>query len=115
LFEILYLRRVGNWATKTIDQQNWNEDLLISVDNDLSPIFDEIHDEGCEQFASSIAENVNNTVDDLNNALKGKYHMHTRYDTTLTHFSRSCSSTLWCHCSISSQPQGTEEPDQQDL
>ncbi|KAG9203245.1 hypothetical protein G6514_003164 [Epicoccum nigrum] len=44
--------------------------VLRHNDNDLSPIFDEIHDEGCEQFTSSIAEIVNETIDNLNNALK---------------------------------------------
>jgi hypothetical protein len=77
LIEIPYLRRVGQWSTKTIEPQHWNEDLLRSVDNDLSPMFDEIHDEGCEHFASSIAESVNETVETLNNALKGKSHADT--------------------------------------
>lgn len=115
LIETLYLRGVGKWSTKTIEPQHWNEDLLRSVDIDLSPIFDEIHDEGCEHFASSVAESVNETVDILNNALKGNLHVHTLDDTALTHFSRSCSSAIWCHRSVSSQPQGTEEPDQQDM
>jgi hypothetical protein len=43
----------------------------MSVEEDLNPIFDEIHDEGCDQLATEIAERVGDAVEKLNNALKG--------------------------------------------
>ncbi|KAH6633395.1 hypothetical protein C7974DRAFT_392704 [Boeremia exigua] len=64
------LRHDGKWSTKTIDPQNWNEDLLKSVDDDLSPIFDEIHDQDCNELAADIAERVGDAVEKLNNALR---------------------------------------------
>ena len=44
----------------------------MSVEEHLSPIFDEIHDEDCVRLATEIAERVGDAVERLNNALKGK-------------------------------------------
>lgn len=41
------------------------------MEQDLSPIFDEIHDESCDQFTSEIAERVGEALERLNQALKG--------------------------------------------
>lgn len=43
----------------------------MSVEEHLSPIFDEIHDEGCDLLATEIAERVGDAIERLNNALKG--------------------------------------------
>jgi hypothetical protein len=74
----------GKWSTKTIDPQHWNEDLLMSVEEHLSPIFDEIHDEGCDQLATEIAEHVGDAVEKLNNALKGMLNIPFGYLSLLT-------------------------------
>ncbi|UPX15327.1 uncharacterized protein EKO05_0005776 [Ascochyta rabiei] len=64
------LRHNGEWSTKTIEPQNWNSSLLVSVEEHLSPVFDLIHDEGCDNLATEIAERVGDAVDKLNNGLK---------------------------------------------
>ena len=44
---------------------------MISVEDDLSPIFDEIHDERCNELTSQITERVGDALEKLNQALKG--------------------------------------------
>ncbi|KAF1845146.1 uncharacterized protein K460DRAFT_416455 [Cucurbitaria berberidis CBS 394.84] len=64
------IRHCGTWGTKKCPQQNWNPELLSSVQEDLDPVFESLYNTKCDNLSTEISERVGEAVEKLNDALK---------------------------------------------
>lgn len=64
---------LGNWRTGKCPKADWNEELMAPLRDQVQPLMDEFHNQGCDQFRAEVVHKVTELIDTLEEDMQSKY------------------------------------------